>query len=285
MINPEISLLDESLNKTNTGNYILNTQISMDEFTYCVLDSERNKYIAFEHYRLQKVHNPYQLADRLEELFNELSWLTGVFKAVKIIYVSRKSTIIPVPLYEENEKNEVFNFNHNLDESEDLCCDKMNNLNAYNLYGAPGIVKSKIRDLLSKFEFRHHMTTLLETLLLLNKNTIEKRFYVNVNSSQFDLALSDGNKLEYSNSFEYHTPEDFIYYILFVIQQLNLNPETLQVILMGEIQKNSPYYEIVFKYVRNVAFVRRNDSFQYSYVFDNLNPGSYFNLLNLSLSL
>jgi hypothetical protein len=47
--------------------------------------------------------------------------------------------------------------------------------------------------------------------------------------------------------------EDLIYYILFITEQLNLNPETFKLILLGTIHKNDEYHNIVYKYVRNVS--------------------------------
>jgi hypothetical protein len=56
------------------------------------------------------------------------------------------------------------------------------------------------------------------------------------------------------NSFEYQTPEDFIYYLLFTAEQLSLNPEIFQLELLGTITRNDPYYAMAYKYIRNVSF-------------------------------
>lgn len=60
-----------------------------------------------------------------------------------------------------------------------------------------------------------------------------------------------GNKLILFNSFEYSSPEDFIYYILFTFEQLQLNPDSVSVKLLGTISKDSAYFEIAYKYIRN----------------------------------
>jgi hypothetical protein len=280
----EISLFDESLDRAKTEDYVLNIGISNNELAYCVLDSKRNKFIGFESYRLERIYNQFQLGNKIEELMKELSWLTGSFKTVRIIYTNRKSTLIPVPLYEESEKDMYFNFNHNLEENEDLGCEKLVNLNAYNLYGVTSYVKNKLREIFKTFVFKHHLTTLIESLLLLNRNSTGRKVFININSALFDIIILNNNKLEYNNTFEGHTPEDFIYYVLFVLQQLNLNPENTEVVLMGEIEKKSAYYDILYKYVRNVSFIKRNEGFQYSYVFDNMSGWSHFNLLNAGLT-
>jgi len=64
-------------------------------------------------------------------------------------------------------------------------------------------------------------------------------------------------QLKLFNSFNYTTPEDFIYYILYACQHLQLDPETLQLHLLGEIVKDSALFEYTYKYIRNVHFGQR----------------------------
>ena len=54
------------------------------------------------------------------------------------------------------------------------------------------------------------------------------------------------------NSYEYQTKEDFLYYILFVMEQLQLNPQEQLVELTGKTDPTSELYQIVYQYVRNV---------------------------------
>ena len=284
IIIPDISLFDESLNKTKTSGYCLNMQLSFNDFTYTIYDKSRNKYIAFEQYKFDKVYNHYQLNNKLEELIKQLSWLRGTFDRCNLIFINNKSTLIPVPLYSEEEQETYFNFNHTLEDYEELSCDKLKSLNAYNLFAIPQNIKLNIHDLFQNCQIYHHITSLVETLLLSGRNNSDdKKVYVNVNTSLFDLIYLEGNKLIYSNSFEYHSKEDFTYYVLFALQQLKQNPNSIEVILTGEIQRNSELFDVLFKYIRNITFIKRNDAFEYSYVFDKLFPNYYYNLLNLNL--
>jgi hypothetical protein len=284
VIVPEISLKDESLDINNSADYNLSIQVSQKEFTYCVLDTVRNKFLAFESFKLHDTYNPYQLSERLDELVLREKWLSGNYKTKKIIYINQKSTLVPVPLFDANDQETYFSFNHTLDDSEDLYCDKLNNLNAYNLYAVPTVIKNKLRELFGQHKLYHHITALVETLLIYYKNKPEEKLvFLNAGKGIFDLIVTEGNKLIYNNTFEFQTPEDLIYYLLFALEQLKLNPETISLILMGEIEKNTALFDIIFKYVRNISFIKRNESFQYSYLLDKLSPHSYFSLFNSNL--
>ena len=56
------------------------------------------------------------------------------------------------------------------------------------------------------------------------------------------------------NIFEYETKEDFIYYILFTLEQLELSPEETNISIMGAINEQSELYEILYTYIRNISF-------------------------------
>ena len=101
--------------------------------------------------------------------------------------------------------------------------------------------------------------------------------FVHVSDTHFEIVVIQNQKLELYNSFEYKTPEDFIYYILFTAEQLHLNPESFKLELLGKIDTESPLYTIAYKYVRNVAMM------DYSSVFNSLSEAQkreHFILIN-----
>jgi hypothetical protein len=62
--------------------------------------------------------------------------------------------------------------------------------------------------------------------------------------------------------FEFQVPEDISYYLLAVLQQFELSPETVQVLVDGWIDKDSSLYMELFKYVRNLKTVKLNEGIQ-----------------------
>jgi len=55
------------------------------------------------------------------------------------------------------------------------------------------------------------------------------------------------------NAFDYKTPEDLIYYLLFTAEQLNMNPESFRLEFIGDISEDDAYFKIAYKYIRNVS--------------------------------
>jgi hypothetical protein len=133
-------------------------------------------------------------------------------------------------------------------------------------------------------EFFHLTTGLIESIWGNYKNRIRNdHIFVHLRENNFDLLVFDRKQLRYCNSFLIKAPEDLVYYLVFVMEQLDLNPEESEVTLIGAIDRGSPGYGLLSKYIRNLDFSPRNDSYSYSYVFDDLPGHYYFPLLNLGL--
>ena len=76
--------------------------------------------------------------------------------------------------------------------------------------------------------------------------------------------------------------EDVAYFLIFVLEQLGMNPEQASVVLLGNIDRGSNLFELIYRYVKNMEFGRRNEYFKYSPVFDLVAPQSYYPLLNFN---
>ena len=77
--------------------------------------------------------------------------------------------------------------------------------------------------------------------------------FVHMAKNHFEIIIVQNQHLMLFNSFDYKTPEDLIYYLLFTAEQLNMNPESFRLEFIGDIAENDPYFKIAYKYIRNVS--------------------------------
>jgi hypothetical protein len=75
-----------------------------------------------------------------------------------------------------------------------------------------------------------------------------------------DLAVFSNKKLVFFNSFAISSPEDALYFLLFSLEQLNLDPESLKLRLLGEITEDDRLYEFCTEYFENVSLFVPADS-------------------------
>ncbi len=279
-----INKYDEALTKAETRKYILSFQISLDGFSFSLFNSETNKFLSIESVSFKYVKNTADVCLLIKGYCAEHSWLNQEFESIRIIFESSKSTLIPAPLFEESEKDVYSKFNFTVPEDHEVFYDKLSNLDAFNLYIVPGQLNKTLNEIFPSHHLISQSSVLIESLLIINKNlSAHKRAFVNVRNSYLDIIITDGRKLLYYNAFQYKTSEDFMYYVMFVFEQLHLNPEEIEMVLSGYIDRNSKLFDIAYKYVRNIKFQPYTDSFQYSYIFNDVPAHYYFNLLNVNL--
>ena len=92
--------------------------------------------------------------------------------------------------------------------------------------------------------------------------------------------MVEGKNLKFYNTFNHQAPEDFIYYLLFTCEQLQLNPETIEVVLIGEIEKKSALYSTTHKYIRNIKFGVRKTDADLSYQLQEIPKHFYYTLFS-----
>lgn len=281
------SYIDKAIVKTDNNysdfnkNYSLSIQLSLDGFSFSFLNTDSNKYLAFESYTIKGIEDYEELAKELGDLLDQLDVIKRRFNRINILFEGSKSSLVPQALFDENALRDYFKFSHKLNYDEDVRFDKLSNLQAYNVYALPKPILELIKARFINYNIQHSLSSLIEALLIKFKNQeISDRVYVNVRPSYIDILFIQNSKLLFSNSFKYKTSEDLAYFLLNALEQLQLNPETIDLYLMGEIDKSSQHYELLYKYIRNIEFMERNDFFIYSYALDELPSHYFYNLLN-----
>ncbi|HNR20699.1 MAG TPA: DUF3822 family protein [Bacteroidia bacterium] len=277
---PWISVEDESLNVTNEYDLYLLT--GNDTIQFAILDNDRTKFVALHDYNLLSLKSDDIAEKVMSVILNDelLSTYKKSFRKVFISYSSSKNTLIPNAFYNDAEKKNLLSFNFNTYENEIAYNDKVRQIDAQLLYN----VDKRTADFLNGFfsNTLHHNATnsLIEGIILQHKNNSETLITVNVSHTSFDLIITEGKKLIYYNSFTYQSTEDFMYYILFACEQMQLNPESAVFYFSGMIEKNSALYLLAQKYIRNIRFTQRPDFCEYSYRFNEVPSHYHYRLYN-----
>lgn len=259
-----MAITNSNSTKNKLTNLELSIQISLNGLSFCILERHTNTITILKQISFKKKLNPLELLDQLKGLFNSEITLQVSFSKVHVIHDNELSTLVPKSLFNEDALADYLKFNSKILKSDFITYDHIS-LNDSTCVYVPYInINNYLYDKYGEFTFRHISSVLIESILQLEKNSESTKFYVNVSSNYFELIIVDKSKLLFYNTFEYITKEDFIYYILFTAEQLNLNPEVFNLIFIGDIDKDDEFYKIAYKYIRHVDFGNRNDSFKYS---------------------
>lgn len=276
-INALINLVDESFDKKKSNTYHLSILSNEKSLAFAIIDTQTNKYLVLnQQVDLSKF-------ETLEELGNH-------FKSVTCAIAHNKFTLVPAALFDEANKESLLGFNHPVSSEEKIHSDKLQNLEARNLFTISKNFESLIRKHFPNVHFLHNATSFIESLLIQNKNNTGKKVFANFNAplsfgrgvggeaGYFEIAILYGRELLFNNAFKYKTPEDIAYYMLFVYEQLHLNPEEIELTLSGAIEKTAKEHSLLYNYIRHIKFAARPDSFNYSYKFDEVQAHNFWSL-------
>ncbi len=276
----DLSFLDESLDINITNTYHVSIQVSLNGFSFCLLDTARNKYVALKHYEFDTKETT--LEENIKRVSNEDEFLNKEYKSSRLIFTTRKFTLVPTPIFNKEYLKKYFSFNHNLEESERIYFNHLRNADAYVIFAIPGNLSDIFNYHFPKIKIYHQSTPFIESILRNHKNSQDKHtMFLNAGEDLFDIAVVHLKNLKLYNCFFYKNENDLIYFVLYTYEYLKLDAEKTVLVIFGSLSKSSKYYEILKKYIRNLRFEQPKTQFTYSYTFNEIPSHTFVNLLNL----
>jgi hypothetical protein len=264
------------LNKNNA----LSIQISLSGLSFCILNRNSNTIEYLKSVQFSKKTTPFETLEQLITTLNTNTIFNQSFGKLLVIYQNELSNVVPKSLFDEQNCADYLKFNTKILNTDFITYDDLSIANAVNVFVPFVNINNYIFDRFGVFEYQHASTILVSNLLLKESNATETKLFINVSNHHFEIVAIEKGQLVFYNTFEYETKEDFIYYILFSIEQLKLDPETVVLKLMGTINKEDELYQIAYNYIRFIEFI---EPFQ-NYIFDEkMQPSSqhsHYILLN-----
>ena len=281
MIQEKLKITSNLDSKNQKYNH-LSIQFSLGGFSFCVLNKDTKKFSALYNYHFKETsYTPQKLIENITELFKTNSLLKNAkYDTVNITHTNNLSSLVPTPLFKEEQITSYLSYNNKTLKHDFFAYDEIKNHDMVNVYVPYVNVNNFFIDQFGGFEYKHFSTILIESLIDIYKYSLVPHMFVNVCTNHFEIIVISNKKLQLYNTFEYSTKEDFIYYILFVAEQLNLNPEQFELQLLGNIKKDDELYSIAYKYIRNVSFIENRFKYTFDSGFNEDIKREFFTLLH-----
>ena len=242
-------------NNISDKNLVLSIQAGLSGLSFFVLDRFSEIIVDVIVENFSKQQTPDQLLKAVKNAFNRNDSLQQSFSKVQIIHDNEMQTLVPSALFEEAHLSDYLKYNTKIFKTDFITYDVIQNKDAMLVYIPFVNINNYIFERFGSFEYKHSATILIDKILQLEKNNNQKKLYINIQQTHFELIALDGNSFQLFNRFEYKTREDFIYYILFTAEQLDFNPENFKCILMGAVEDNDELFSIAYKYIRHVSLL------------------------------
>jgi len=228
----------------------LSLQIAANGMSFCCFDMLNQEITSFRQVAFSK-YAPVE--EELGKAFVNYPQLTQPYDEIVVLHDNSFNTFVPNALFDENFLGSYLQYNTKVFEADFFAHDPIGSYEMYNVYVPLVNINNFLIDQFGAFEYRNVNSILVSKLLDVSKNIDEKQVFVHVQESHFEIIVVRNQKLLLFNSFEYQTPEDFLYYLLFTMEQLFLNPETANVKLLGRISESHPCFTLAYTYIRNIS--------------------------------
>ena len=252
---------DKSITSIDLKGTYLSIQISLDGFSFFIFEPDTATFIAQHTYRFKlKNRTPEALLEEVETIFKENRLLQESYKKVTVLHDNSLVTLVPSEYFEEAHLKEYLKNNIKLLEDDHIAFDILENTNTHVVYVPYVNINNLLFSSFGSFEYYHVSTLFLD---LKNKNIDKKNSsscFINCYDKSFDMVLYTDGKLNFFNRYEYSTATDFIYYILFALEQNELDPNEIYVELTGDIYKESDVYKMAYNYIRNLNFYNEENT-------------------------
>lgn len=280
-----IKITDESFDADKLTHYNLYLSVGNANIRVGVADKDRNKFILLEDYELSGIFTPVQVAQRIKEIIGQHPFLSKPdWAGIRISIKNQKFTLIPATLFEESAASEYLEINCDVDQQQEkICTFRHAGLEVVNVFTLDQSVAGIFTELFGekKINYIHHTSTLLEGLLHSGERTAHRKMCVFVDQNNLNCMVLQGGHLEFCNQFQYATAEDFLYYLIFAMQEQNLNPDSDAVTIWGDITHDSALFTLMRKYIRHVNFGSKPSGVNYTYKLEDQFEHRFFEVYSL----
>lgn len=250
--NGRFPMLVNAANITEKNYRKLTLQVSSQTMAWSVTDTLNDKVLSVNQVDLGT-------ENRLDDWLEQEPAFLERYDQVLVLHENNLATFVPAPLFNEQYIGSYLQYNTKVFETDVFAYDALQTYSVNNVYVPLSQVNESFEKHFKSVGFKHVHTVLVSRLLDLSKNVDDKRMFVHMAKTHFEIVVVQNQHLLLLNSFDYKTPEDLIYYILFTAEQLNMNPESFKLEFLGEISESDSFYQMVYKYVRNVSIFDLSD--------------------------
>lgn len=268
-----VSCFDRIFEKASSEKYNLSIRLQPDGLLFSVHDPINQKYIGFESVILAG-------APEIYEFIGKSELLTRGFRKTVCITPASKYTIVPGALFVADKSSEYFSFVYPLENGEELNSTKLFFDEAELIYATDMAYLQIIRDYFPHSIALPGVASFVNYILPRYRNTRSSAIFLNLYSDNFDLLLLNDGRMLFCNNFKFKTAEDLVYYTIFVIDQLKVNPEKVELKLSGNIPSQSELLKLLRKYIKTVDLLNDESDVQLSYALNELDRYRFIDLLN-----
>ncbi|AOM76030.1 DUF3822 family protein [Pedobacter steynii] len=239
-----ILLVDPEFDPSTAPDCNLLLKITADSFSYAIIDKTTSQLKAV--YDQQESDN---ISRDLSAKLKNDSYLNLPFKEIKVAVYTENSISIPNDLFDAQNLDQYAKF-FTEEQSDNLYVRPFSSYGFTSIFTLHRFIDETLADSLLSCKLFDQVAP----VLAMAKEQARKSMILDFTAASFNVVITEGEQLVFRNYYEIAHAEEFNYYLLLIINQLQLNTKEMNVQLSGIIHENDHYYKCIAKYFKMISF-------------------------------
>jgi hypothetical protein len=268
------NLREESLQPFMVKESRLLLEFSAREISFALIHVKTNQLLFLNNLSVVSSGNA-DLPD-FEKLISEQQTLLENSKDIVFCWKTPEFTLVPQNLLDISQLPQLLRAGGCDPEPDEVCLYTSKSISDYHIaFSIPAKVKTTLESFSEKTMFFPSVYPLLNAALQTARINDGKIVVVNVFDEAFELVVAESRKILFCNSFPFRSPEDFVYFLLLVTENIGLSNDKESFYFCGQIEKNSAIFQLCQKYIRHLKWMDRPGGIEISNTFSSL-PSHFF---------
>ncbi|MCG5643234.1 DUF3822 family protein [Flavobacteriaceae bacterium LSUCC0859] len=234
----------------------LSIQLSLNGLSFCITDTVSQELIAAKRVHFDTPIEEHAIVENLSKFLQTHKLLEHSYESVIVIQSNPLFNIVPKALFDESHIGNYLKFNTQILPSDEMAFDLLDPVEIAVVYIPFTAANNLIFDHFGPFEYKHDSTVHISEILSIQHQSDEVDGYFHLDQNTLHMTVIENRKLLFHNQFSIKSPEDFLYFILFSLEQLGIDPQKLQAHFYGDISADNPYFKMASSYLNNCLIFR-----------------------------
>ncbi len=258
------------MQETGNGNMQDRTQvISMNHRTRLVIRICRQS-LSFTAVQSEKentpVYKPYtvksgiSMAANIREAFRHVDLLAQHWDRVTVV-ADTAVMLVPIDEFQQEDQETLYHHTFQNRQGEKILSTVLPSLNAVMLYSMNKDQLQVIEDHFHDVRYTHVCASIWQHFHRRSFTGMNRKLYAYFHDKQVEIFSFQQNRFRFYNRYDNNTPQDAVYFLLYVWKQLGMDQQKDELHLCGSLPEESTLLENLRKYLRKVYTVNPSAEF------------------------
>lgn len=285
-----LNQVDPQFDVAQAAGYRLSVLLCHDGFSFLVTHLHSKKVLSLSEYKWHRSDRQtqdsgswVQQAKEYFDKFRTLDYSRMLWQDVRVAVASQKITVVPHAFIDGSNEINLMSAVHPVLEGEKLVLEPLYEHGPVTAALVPAFITENCAALFPGMVLRNASAVFVKGIFRWHSQILSRQVFINLHPDFFEIAVTEGLRLLYLNTFKFSSPSDVLYYVIFVLEQLGFVPSEEKVTLMGDVSSNSTIFVQLKMYCGALDFISDVPELVFSESFAEVQQHKYFTLLNIPL--